>query len=145
MAEPNKWFSIMEKEVMLKDKRPHVHMVHFLQTESVLSNDLGMTRCIMNTTKFKHSIKSKRQFCCWGRKWSKAFDVQKKGGMFMYYRNLLRSDGLSYSKGKLRKVDQTTILANGFKPPEPTLLLLTENFYMPQTVGKRIRFQPLEF
>jgi 6-phosphogluconolactonase (cycloisomerase 2 family) len=26
---PNKWFSIMEKEVMLKDKRPHVHMVHF--------------------------------------------------------------------------------------------------------------------
>jgi hypothetical protein len=32
----------------------------------------------------------------------------------MYYRNLLRSDGLFYSKGKLRKIDQTTIL-NGFK------------------------------
>jgi 6-phosphogluconolactonase len=53
----------------------------------------------------------------------------------------------SYSKGKLRKVDQTTILANGFKGTftGADIFLLTENFYMPQTVGKRIRFQPLEF
>jgi 6-phosphogluconolactonase (cycloisomerase 2 family) len=52
----------------------------------------------------------------------------------------------SYSKGKLRKVDQTTILANGFKGTFTGAdILLTENFYMPQTVGKRIRFQPLEF
>jgi 6-phosphogluconolactonase len=52
----------------------------------------------------------------------------------------------SYSKGKLRKIDQTTILANGFKGTFTDIhISLTENFYMPQTVGKRIRFQPLEF
>jgi hypothetical protein len=52
----------------------------------------------------------------------------------------------SYSKGKLRKIDQTTILANGFKElsPEPTFIS-PDGKYMPQTVGKRIRFQPLEF
>jgi 6-phosphogluconolactonase len=45
----------------------------------------------------------------------------------------------SYSKGKLRKVDQTTILANGFKGTlEPTFISPDGKFYIPQTVGKQI-------
>jgi 6-phosphogluconolactonase len=58
IGESNKWFSIMEKEVMLKeDKRAHVHMVHFSPDRKfVLSNDLGMTRCIlMNTIQIRQA------------------------------------------------------------------------------------------
>jgi 6-phosphogluconolactonase (cycloisomerase 2 family) len=45
----NKWFSIMEKEVMLKDKRGHTFIWFiFPDRKFVLSNDLGMTRCILN-------------------------------------------------------------------------------------------------
>jgi hypothetical protein len=43
--------------------------------------------------------------------------------MFMYYRNLLRSDGLFLFERKVEKIDQTTILANGFKElSEPTFI-----------------------
>jgi hypothetical protein len=57
----------------------------------------------------------------------------------MYYRNLLRSDGLFYSKGKLRKVDQTTILMNGLKElsPEPTF---SENFLYASNRGEEYDF-----
>jgi hypothetical protein len=75
----------------------------------------------------RHLTFSKRELClCAGTYW--------------------RSDGLFLFERKVEKVDQTTILANGLKElsPEPTsTFLLTENLL--QTVGKRIRFQPLEF
>jgi hypothetical protein len=35
LGNPNKWFSIMEKEVMLKDKRGTRSYGSFLQTESL--------------------------------------------------------------------------------------------------------------
>jgi 6-phosphogluconolactonase len=57
IGNPNKWFSIMEKEVMLKDKRGHT-FIWFISPDRkfVLSNDLGMTRCIlMNTTQIRQA------------------------------------------------------------------------------------------
>jgi hypothetical protein len=58
------------------------------------------------------------------------------GVMFIYYRTYWRFDGLFPSKGKLKKVDQTTILANDFKGSftGADIFLLTVNFYMLQTV-----------
>jgi 6-phosphogluconolactonase len=63
----------------------------------------------MNTIKFgKHSIKVKDSFAVEAGSGPRHLTSVKMGGMFIagtYW----RSDGLSYSKGKLRKVDQTTI------------------------------------
>jgi 6-phosphogluconolactonase len=41
IGNPNKWFSIMEKEVMLKDKRATRSYGIFPDRKFVLSNDLG--------------------------------------------------------------------------------------------------------
>jgi 6-phosphogluconolactonase len=51
------------------------------------------------------------------------------------------------SKGKLRKVDQTTILANGFKGTftGPTFTFSDGKFLYASNRGEAIRFQPLEF
>jgi hypothetical protein len=48
----------------------------------------------------------------------------------------------SYSKGKLRKVDQTTILANGLKElsPEPTSTFLRRKIFICLKPGSEYDF-----
>jgi 6-phosphogluconolactonase len=82
LGNPNKWFSIMEKEVMLKT-RGATRSSFFPDRKFVLSNDLGMTRCIlMNTIQIRHSIKSKTVLLLAG-------SGPRHTRRYVYYRNLL--------------------------------------------------------
>jgi 6-phosphogluconolactonase len=110
----------MEKEVMLKTRGPHVHMVHFSPDRKfVLSNDLGNDKVYSyeyNQNSASTVLKVKDSFAVEAGSGPRHLTFSKKGRYVYVLQEL--TGGLmvfSYSKGKLRKIDQTTILANGFK------------------------------
>jgi 6-phosphogluconolactonase len=103
-----------------RQEGPHVHMVHFSPDRKfVLSNDLGNDKVYSyeyNPNSASTVLKVKDSFAVEAGSGPRHLTFSKKGSYVYVLQEL--TGGLmvfSYSKGKLRKVDQTTILANGFK------------------------------
>jgi 6-phosphogluconolactonase len=111
LGNPNKWFSIMEKEVMLKDKRDHT-FIWFISPDRkfVLSNDLGNDKVYSyeyNPNSASTVLKEKDSFAVEAGSGPRHLTFSKKGSYVYVLQEL--TGGLmvfSYSKGKLRKIDQ---------------------------------------
>ncbi|MEZ7504402.1 lactonase family protein [Flavobacterium sp. Arc2] len=103
-----------------RQEGPHVHMVQFSPDKKfVLANDLGNDKVysyVYNPNSVNAALKVKDSFAVEAGSGPRHLTFSKDGKYAYLLKEL--SGGLttfSYSKGKLKKVDQTTILAKDFK------------------------------
>ena len=103
-----------------RQQGPHVHMVHFSPDRKfVLSNDLGNDKVYSyeyNSNSVTAVLKVKDSFAVEAGSGPRHLTFSKNGKYVYLLQEL--TGGLTvfcYSKGKLKKVDQTTILAKDFK------------------------------